>query len=217
VCAAAALVASSGVLHSELIRVLAVADAMIARHPAAGALLFVALAAISATLAFFSSAVIVPVAVYAWGETTSALLLWLGWMIGGAAAYGIGRLLGRPVVAALTSAAALSRFEQRISRRASPGAVLLLQLALPSEVPGYVLGLAHYGLARYLAVLAVAELPYAVGTVFLGAAFLERRTPVVLALGGAALLVGAVALAINRRRARSARAPAAPSRARTRG
>jgi uncharacterized membrane protein YdjX (TVP38/TMEM64 family) len=78
VCAAAALVASSGVLHSELIRVLAVADAMIARHPAAGALLFVALAAISATLAFFSSAVIVPVAVYAWGETTSALLLWLG-------------------------------------------------------------------------------------------------------------------------------------------
>lgn len=212
VCAAAALVASSDTVHAEVLHLLDAATVVIARHPFAGVLLFVALSAISATLAFFSSAVIVPVGVYAWGEAPTAALLWLGWMIGGAGAYAIGRWAGRPTVAALTSAAALDRFEARISRHASPGAVLLSQLALPSEVPGYVLGLAHHGLWRYLAVLAVAELPYAIGTVFLGAAFLERRTAVVFALGGAALLAGGVALVVTHRRRAQARRRDAPSR-----
>lgn len=206
VCAAAALVASSEAVHGEVLRVLAAASAIVERHEVLGAVVFTALAAISATFAFFSSAAIVPVAVYAWGAVATAALLWAGWILGGAAAYGLGRALGRPAVAALVSASALARFEERVSRHASPGKVLLLQLALPSEAPGYVLGLAHYGFWRYVGVLAVAELPYAVGAVVLGTAFVERRTAVVLAAAGAALLVAAAGLrlVVRRRRARPA-------------
>lgn len=201
VSAAAALVATSDAVHAEVMRGIAAVGALIAREEALGVVAFAALAAISATFAFFSSAAIVPVGVYAWGPFPTTLLLWGGWILGGAAAYGIGRLLGRPVVAALTSAATLARFESLVARHGSRRTVLLLQLALPSEVPGYVLGLAHWGLLRYLGVLAVAELPYAAGTVLVGSAFLERRAVAVLALSGAALAVAAVAVAVTRRRA----------------
>jgi uncharacterized membrane protein YdjX (TVP38/TMEM64 family) len=61
--------------------------------------------------------------------------------------------------------------------------VLLLQLALPSEIPGYLLGLLRYRFWRYIAALALAELPYALATVYIGASFIERRTYALVAVG----------------------------------
>ena len=170
-----ALVASSERLHSWLIELLAVAEGVIRAKPILGVVVFVLFAAASAMLAFVSSAVIVPVGVYVWGEPTSILLLWIGWMMGGFSSYIIGRYLGRPVVKAVISGATLERYENRISRRAPFPLVLLFQLAMPSEVPGYLLGLMRYPVWKYLAALALAELPYAVATIYLGASFLERR------------------------------------------
>jgi uncharacterized membrane protein YdjX (TVP38/TMEM64 family) len=100
-------------------------------------------------------------------------------------AYGIGRTLGRPVVRALTSPDAVERFENRISRHAPFGLVFLFQLAMPSEVPGYVLGLGRYSFPKYLVILGMVELPFAIGTVHLGASFLEQRTAMLLAIGAA--------------------------------
>jgi uncharacterized membrane protein YdjX (TVP38/TMEM64 family) len=128
------------------------------------------------------------------------LLLWLGWMLGGACAYGLARYWGRPVVRRLTSDSMLTRYEERLSRHAPFGLVLLFQLAVPSEIPGYVLGLARYGLRRYLLVLAIAELPYAVGTVYLGASFLEQRPLVLVGLGVFGILFGVWAIHTLRRR-----------------
>ncbi|WP_233597196.1 MULTISPECIES: TVP38/TMEM64 family protein [Corallococcus] len=195
-----ALLASSEAFQSLLRRAVDAAAPVISTHPVWGAVLFVLLSALSAMLAFFSSALLLPVALQAWGKAVCALLLWLGWMLGGACAYGIARAWGRPVIRRLTSASLLARYEERISRRTPFGVVLLFQLAVPSEVPGYVLGLARYGLRRYLAVLALAELPYAVGTVYLGASFLERRTPVLLGLGAAGVLAGLWAFHLLRKR-----------------
>ena len=65
---------------------------------------------------------------------------------------------------------------------------MLVQLALPSEIPGYLFGLARFPLRRYLAALAIGELPFAVGTVYLGAGFLEKRIAVLLAVGAAGIL-----------------------------
>ncbi|WP_233613457.1 MULTISPECIES: hypothetical protein [Corallococcus] len=70
---------------------------------------FVLLSSLSAMLAFFSSALLLPVALQAWGKAVCALLLWLGWMLGGACAYGIARAWGRPVIRRLTSASLLAR------------------------------------------------------------------------------------------------------------
>ncbi len=137
-------------------------------------------------IAFFSTALITPVAVEH-GAGLSIVLLWIGWMLGGVCAYGIGRSLGRPVVRALTSHDALDRFENRISSRAPFGLVLLFQLAMPSEVPGYVLGIARYQFLKYILILGMVELPFAVGTVYLGASFLQQRSSMLFTIGAAGI------------------------------
>ncbi len=191
--AVVAIVASLGALHDALLRVLAAAQGVIAQHPVLGAVLFVGLAALSAMLAFMSSAVLVPVAVYVWGAALCAALLWGGWILGGLCAYSIGRRLGQPVVARLTSHQTLAYYQDRLSKRAPFGLVLLFQLALPSEIPGYILGMANYSLARYVLALAIAELPYVLGTVFLGTSLLERRMPLLLSVGAASILLSVLA------------------------
>jgi len=190
---ALAVVASQDALHAALLRMLSAVERVIAQHPVAGAGLFVLLAALSAMLAFVSSAVLVPVAVYVWGTTLCAILLWTGWIIGGACAYGIGRLLGQRVVARLISRKKLARYQHSLSDRAPFGLVLLFQLALPSEIPGYVLGMANYSMPRYLLALALGELPYVMGTVFLGAGFLQRRVLLLVAVGAGSILLSVVA------------------------
>jgi uncharacterized membrane protein YdjX (TVP38/TMEM64 family) len=94
-CIALALLARSADVHSALIDVLEASREVIVARPVTGALLFVLLAAVSAMFAFVSIAVVIPLAVYVWGTAASLLLLWTGWLLGGAAAYAIARSLGR--------------------------------------------------------------------------------------------------------------------------
>jgi uncharacterized membrane protein YdjX (TVP38/TMEM64 family) len=169
------LLGSTSVLHEGLSRLFTAVQAQVATHPIQGAVLFVLSAALGAMLAFVSSAVLVPVAIYAWGEETTFLLLWSGWLAGGMASYGIGRFLGRPILKRLTAVDQIEVYERRIGARASFPLVLLFQLAMPSEIPGYVLGLLRYPLVRYLAILALAEFPYAIGVTFLGGALMNGQ------------------------------------------
>jgi uncharacterized membrane protein YdjX (TVP38/TMEM64 family) len=201
-CIALAAIAASDTLHASLLELLGASKSVILEHPAQGALLFVLLAAVSAMFAFVSMAIIAPVAVFAWGQPLSMLLLWIGWILGGVAAYGVARLLGRSVVGWLTGNAALRRLEKLVHRNAPFSLVLLFQLALPSEIPGYVLGLVRYRFPRYLLALALGELPYAVATVYLGSSFVQAQSYVVLAVGLAlaALSVGAFYLLRKRMR-----------------
>ena len=195
-----AFVASSARLHEWLIGFLPAAEAIVGERPLLGASIFVLYAALSAMLAFVTSAVIVPVTVYVWGKASSVLILWVGWILGGVFAYALSRYSGRAVVNALGSGPALARYERRISNRASFGLVLLFQLGVPSEMPGYLLGLMRYPFWKYLAALALAELPYAVATVYAGSSFIERRTYVLVGVGvAAAALSGWAVFALHRR------------------
>lgn len=199
-CVTLAALASSDALHAALLELLAVIEQLITHHPKTGALLFIAFAALSAMLAFVSVAVIVPVAVYTWGEPLSILLLWSGWLLGGLCTYATGRYLGRPIVIWLTANAGLRQLERYLRCNASFVLVLLFQLALPSEIPGYALGLVRYSLPRYLLSLALAELPYALATIQLGASFVERRSFMVLGLGLSLMLLSVVAFALLRKK-----------------
>jgi uncharacterized membrane protein YdjX (TVP38/TMEM64 family) len=192
--------ASSETIHDLFVQLVNVAQRVIVAHPRWGVSLFILLSAVSAMVAFFSTAIITPVAVLTWGKGLSIVLLWVGWLLGGICAYWVGRTLGRPVVQALTSSAALARFEHRLSARTPFGLVLLFQIALPSEVPGYVLGLARYPFAKYLLALSIAELPFAVGTVYLGASFLQRQTTLLIAIGCTGAVLSAAALYRLKRR-----------------
>ncbi len=189
ICTSLALLLSVDQVYGSLQRVLAVAEPLIADHPLLGAIAFVLLAAMSAILAFFSSALLLPAAVYAWGNPLTLGLLWLGWLLGGLGTYALGRSLRRPQARAHK---VLSQFEfylERISGEATFALVLLLYLALPSEIPGYLCGYLGVRLRTYVAALAVAELPYAAGAVLLADGAVNRQTGWLVTLGfiGAAL------------------------------
>lgn len=183
--AAAVAFLLSDTLHAPLLRLLAFTQGMIASNPRLGAALFVLFAALSGMLAFFSSAMITPVAVHAWGPAWTAVMLWAGWVLGGACTYAVGRTVGRPV-AGLVSPSKLAKYEHKINRGTPFGMVILFQMATPSEVPGYLLGMARYSFLRYIAVVAVGELPYAIGTVLLGETFLKQQVLPFILLGAAA-------------------------------
>jgi uncharacterized membrane protein YdjX (TVP38/TMEM64 family) len=186
--------AVSPTTHAWLLRAFESARLLIADHPVGGAAAFVALAAVSAMLAFFSSSVLVAPAVYAWGPAATTGLLWTGWLLGGVASYSVARWVGRPAIGLLLRRRSLGKLEERVGPHTPFYLIFLFQLALPSEIPGLVLGLVRYPLARYLAALALAELPWALGTVLLGESFVERRIGALIALGvaalGASVLIG---------------------------
>jgi uncharacterized membrane protein YdjX (TVP38/TMEM64 family) len=162
--------------HEWLLDRFADAEVVIRQRPVAGMIVFVLLTAISAMIAFVSSAVLIPVAIYVWGPILCFVLLWSGWFLGGLAAYAIGRYLGRPAVRRLVRPETLER-QERWARSGSGSlvAVLLIQLAIPSDLAGYVFGLIRCPLGWFTAALALVEVPYALGAVFLGMSFVERR------------------------------------------
>ena len=202
-CLALAALTTSDDLHAALIEVAAASRELILLHPLAGALIFVLIAAVSAMFAFVSVAIAMPIAVYVWGEPLSLFLLWIGWIVGGAIAYRIARHLGRAVVHWLTADRALRRIERRLRPDTPFRLILLLQLGLPAELSGYVLGLVKYPYLKFLCALAIAELPYAIAAVYLGAGFLSARGGVVLLIGLAIMMLSVGAFYLLRRHMRS--------------
>ncbi len=174
-------------LHDVLRGWMDAASSIAGLHPYAGALIFILLSMVSAMVAFFSTAAVVPIGVASWGKGTTLLLLWSGWWLGGAVTYCIGRYLGRGVVVHFIDAARLRRYEREFTKIARLPHVILLQLALPSEIPGYVLGVLRCRARIYLLALAIAELPFAFGAVYLGDSFLRGEPLLLIAVGAAGI------------------------------
>ena len=186
---AAILVVSAEGLHRRVVELLSLAEPVIAAHPYWGAIVFVALSALGAILIFVSSWLLVPVGVQAWGPLWCFVLLWIGWFIGGVVTYAIGRYLGRPVVRRLLPESVIARYEGRIPAGGRFLPALLVTVSVPSDIAGYFFGLVRYPVPVYFAALLAGEVPYGLGAVWLGDAFLQRRL--------AALLMGtAIAAAV---------------------
>lgn len=186
----AGLIAASQALHEKADQLIVWSEALIAMEPALGMAVFVLLAMLSAMVAFFSSAIIVPIAVYAWGKTTCLVLLWLGWLLGGIASFCIGRFLGRRVAAMLIGEEKIAGWQSQVGERARFTHILLFQAAVPSEIPGYVLGILRYRFSFYLTALAITELPYVIGVIYLGDSFLKGEGTLIIVLGVATVLLG---------------------------
>ncbi|WP_170319280.1 VTT domain-containing protein [Polyangium spumosum] len=191
---------ASGAAHAMVTEAIAVLTGMLARHPIAAIGFFVLLAAASAMLTFFSSTVLIPVALHAWGAPATFVLLWLGWLAGGVIAYGVGRGAFGPLLGRVVPRQRIAAYERRLSADTPIWVVLLLQLALPSELPGYLLGTLRYRFARYLVVVGVGELPFALGSVFLGESFLRGDTVTLVVVGLTGLVLIGLAASVLRRR-----------------
>ena len=191
-------VAASDTLHDRTEVLIVWAESVIAAVPAIGMVLFVLLAMLSAMVAFFSSAVLAPVAIYAWGKVTCLLLLWTGWLLGGVASFCIGRFLGRRVAASLIGEEKIQSWQAFVSQRSRFLHILMFQAVVPSEIPGYVLGILRYRFGFYLAALAIAELPYVIAVVYLGESFLAGEGTVFVLLGLVMLALAAILLGVRR-------------------
>jgi uncharacterized membrane protein YdjX (TVP38/TMEM64 family) len=172
------------------------AEDLMGAHPVIGAWVFFLFSALSAMLAFASSIVLVPAANLAWGKIITFLLLWGGWVAGAVAAFGIGKL-ARPLLHYLINKEKLAEYQQFVSKRMKFWAVLLVCFAVPSEIPGYLFGSAHYSFLKFLGAIAIAEALYALGVIVAGENLLaDRPLPVFIAISilatvavGAALLL----------------------------
>lgn len=182
-CISVALLLSVDWVYQGLQHLLANAKPLIAAHPVAGAAAFVLLSAVSAILAFFSSALLVPAAVFAWGNVLTVCLLWLGWLLGGLATYWLGRGMRQSPGLEAGAPGRFAQYLPEVSREASFALVLLWQLALPSEIPGYLCGYLGIPLRTYLSALALGELPYAIAAVLLGETVVNRQVGWLAALG----------------------------------
>jgi len=185
-------------LHQHIVDFIAQAEPVIARAPVLGVFVFVLLTALTAILVFFSSLLLVPVGVQVWGATGCFLLLWIGWFLGGVITYVVGRYLGRPAVDRMLTRQRVDYHEQRLPRIDSLTTSVLAQLALPSDISGYFFGMLKIPARIYLLGLMLAELPYALGTVFLGAAFVDRKIGMLLWTAALSALV--LVFVLRRRR-----------------
>ena len=167
-------------------------------HPVTGAAVFFLFSAVSAMLAFASSAVLVPPANLVWGKPLTFLLLCGGWMAGVIAAYGIGKL-ARPLLIYVGYKETLEEYQQFVSKRMKFWAVLLFCFAVPPEVPGYLFGGAHYPFLKFLAAVAIAESVYALGLVVIGESLLSFQ-PAPLVVTGGILIIIAVGAGLLLRR-----------------
>jgi len=84
----------------------------------------------------------------------------------------------------------LAGWEREFSERSRFIHILLFQAAVPSEIPGYVLGILRYRFVFYLTALAITELPYAIAAVYLGESFLKGESTLFMILGAAVILSG---------------------------
>jgi len=111
--------------------------------------------------------------VFAWGELATLFLLLLGWFIGAIIAYFIGKTFGRDVVEYFIRSDKIDSYGNLISKEMGIFDVILIKLALPSEVPSFFLGIINYPFIKYMLVVIVSELPFAVWAVYLGGAFVD--------------------------------------------
>ena len=115
------------------------------------------------------------------------------------AAYGIGKL-ARPLLIYVGYKETLEEYQQFVSQRMKFWAVLLFCFAVPSEVPGYLFGGAHYPFWKFLAAIAIAESVYAFGLIVVGESLVAfKPLPLVVTVGiliviavGAGLLLRAL-------------------------
>ncbi|HLA74717.1 MAG TPA: VTT domain-containing protein [Gammaproteobacteria bacterium] len=157
-------------------------------HPLMGAVVFFLFSAFSAMFAFASSVVLVPPANLAWGKLVTFLLLWGGWIAGAIAAFGIGRLAS-PLLAYLGYEKKLEKYRQFVSKRMKFWAVLLFCLAIPSEIPAYLFGGAHYPFPKFVSAIAIAESVYALGVIIAGESLVAAKPKPFLFLAAIGILI----------------------------
>ncbi|MEK7636363.1 MAG: VTT domain-containing protein [Patescibacteria group bacterium] len=149
-----------------------------------GAGVFMVLAVLSVMFVFFSSIWLVPIALLAWGNTLTAIMLFSSWLLGGIFSYLIGKYIGYPIVRKIISEEKINNYSDIFSQtRESFSLIVLSRFVLPSEVPSYLLGMVRYPFLKYLLATAISEIPYVFFAVYFVEAIIKKNTITFLIFG----------------------------------
>lgn len=144
-------------------------------QPLLGSLIFFVLSALSAILAFASTVPLLPSAILVWGMPLTFFLLLGGWIVGAMFTYWIGHQLARPALTFFVAEEKLSHYEHIISKEAKFWVILLFCLAVPSEIPGFILGAMRYDFAKFISAVLIAETVYALGSILIAQNILDKE------------------------------------------
>lgn len=136
---------------------------------------FIGLSALSAILSPFSSAPLAPIAVMIWGSETAFTMMFFGWLTGDIIAYLIGRYGGRILTEQFIDFKKIEDYLEQIPSKMKFWLALLFRLVTPSEIGGYALGTIRYYFGKYFLATFLAELPFALITIYASEAFIEQK------------------------------------------
>ncbi len=185
---------SSIVLQEEYGRLVGFFESYVTARPVLSIFVFLILTVSSAMFFFFSSVWLVPVAVSVWGSLATVLLMLTGWLLGAIFSYILGRYAGYPILKYLIPSRKLDYYRDLFLENSSFPLVFLLRFTLPSEIPGYALGIIRFNFLKYLLITVLAEIPYALVAVYAIEAILSQD-PVTLGLIIFVWLLAAILLA----------------------
>lgn len=154
------------------------------QFPIQSLLIFIALTVISALIFSFSSVWFLPVAIGVWGKGITFALLLTGWIIGNIISYLIGKYAGYPLVKKFIPEKKIEKYKNLyLEGDAGFGIVFLSRFILPSEIPGYLLGILRYRFWPYFLATVLSEAPYALIAVYAIDAVLKRDIILLLCWG----------------------------------
>ncbi len=165
---------SSTLLEKEYWQLISFFEGHVTARPILSVALFLLINVLSVMFFFFSSILVVPIAVSVWGGLTTTALLLASWLLGAVFSYTIGRYAGYPILKYFVSSKKLDYYRDLFSKNSSLLLVFLLRLTLPSEIPGYALGIIRFNFQKYLWITILAEIPYAFVTVYAIQAILNK-------------------------------------------
>jgi len=185
---------SSNMLQAEYGKLVSFFENYATVSPVLSIFIFLLLTILSVMFFFFSSAWLVPVAVSVWGSLITTLLLLAGWLIGAIFSYLLGRYVGYRILKYFIPLQKLDYYRDIFSKNSSFLLIFLLRFTIPSEIPGYALGIFRLNFLKYLLITILAEIPYAFVTVYAIGAILNKD-PIVLGVIIFTWLVSTILLA----------------------
>ncbi len=110
-------------------------------HGVLGAVLFVLSTALAVVLPLFSNLALAPFAVLLWGPWSTAALLLLGWVLGAALAFGLGRYLRAPLLRMFPGVTRYAQIDRLLHPRHPLLSLIALRMTFPVDILSIVLGL----------------------------------------------------------------------------
>ena len=145
-------------------------------------LTFIIIEALAVMLSPLSSVPLAVIAVDIWGKSATVGYSLIGGLVGTTIAYLIGMHALYRLLKRLIPIKDIEHYSTLVSKKSSFWLIVLFVMAMPVEIPGYVLGIARYPYKKFFVAVALGYLPFYVLTVFAGQAFIEQNSGIFVAL-----------------------------------